>query len=238
LIWVTQWKTISLAPQAALEGTKMLKCLYRKMNRAALILAFLAGWAGLSGCQTPPTAPHNAAPALAAPGPDLLPSLVLKEGDALRIAFSGAHSLDGVQTIRPDGKITLEMGLGELKAAGLTAPDLEQQLLKAYGDKLVVKEVSVVVQSSVFKIYVTGAVLRPGPIISERVLTPLEAVMEAGIDTAKANLKDVLVVREHDNGNNEQFKLNLKDVINGAATKPFTLQSSDKIIVKERFAWF
>jgi protein involved in polysaccharide export with SLBB domain len=128
--------------------------------------------------------------------------------------------------------------VGEIKAAGLTAPELEQALLKAYGDQLVVKEVSVVVQTSVFKVFVTGAVLKPGPIISERVETPLEAVIEAGIDTTKSNLKKIVVIREHDDGKTERFKLNLDDVMKGKPTVPFILKSMDKIYVPEKFAWF
>ena len=124
------------------------------------------------------------------------------------------------------------------QAAGLTAPELEQALLKAYGDQLVMKEVSVVVQTSVFKVFVTGAVLKPGPIISERVETPLEAVIEAGIDTTKSNLKKIVVIREHDDGKTERFKLNLDDVMKGKPTVPFILKSMDKIYVPEKFAWF
>ena len=189
-------------------------------DRAAETRAVAAALAALKPAATPPV--------LVAPTPAIPQTLVLREGDTVHIVFSGAHSLDNLQTIRRDGKITLEM-VGEIKAAGSTAPELEQQILKAYGDQLVVKEVSVTVQISVFKVFVTGAVLKPGPIISERVMTPLEAVIEAGIDHEKANLKKVSVVREHDDGKTETFPLNLDAVIKGKHIKPFTLQSMDKI---------
>lgn len=252
----------------------MLKCLCHKTNRAALMLALVFGWAGLSRCESQiqpatlpnsalaPAAPESAGnaddraaearavaaawaasrtaatpPLFAAPAPANPQTLVLREGDTVHIVFPGAHSLDNLQTIRRDGKITLEM-VGEIKAAGSTAPELEQQILKAYGDQLVVKEVSVTVQISVFKVFVTGAVLKPGPIISERVMTPLEAVIEAGIDHEKANLKKVSVVREHDDGKIEIFPLNLDAVIKGKHTKPFVLQSMDKIYVPEKFSIF
>ncbi len=164
--------------------------------------------------------------------------MVLREGDTLRISFPGAPSLDTVQVIRQDGKITLDM-VGEMKAAGLTPKELEQQLLKAYYDQLVVKEVTVTVQASVFTVYVTGEVLKPGKLISERVLTPLEAVIEAGIDNSKSNLKKVRVIREdRENGQTESFKLNLDDVLKGKPTKPFMLKSMDKIYVPEKFTWW
>lgn len=216
-------KEIQWAPPAALERSKMLKCICQKFYPAVLVLAFL------TACQTQsqPATPQNTNSS----------SLILHEGDTVHFTFSGAHSLDGTQTIRRDGMVTLEM-VGEIKAAGLTTAELEQEVLKAYGDKLVVKEVSVVVQTSTFKVFVTGAVLRPGPIVSERVETPLEAVIEAGIDHDKANLKKVVVIREHDNGKTERFVLNLNDLMKGKATKPFVLQSMDKIYVPEKFVWF
>ena len=230
----------------------MLKNLCQKMNRAALVLGLLAGGLALSGCQSQQAASHPAqvparnAPAAAtpaspaapaAPAKDNSPSLVLREGDTVHIAFPGAPSLDNTQTIRRDGKITLDM-VGEIKAAGLTPQDLEQQLLKAYDSQLAVKQVSVVVQSSVFIVYVTRAVMRPGKIVSDRIETPLEAVIEAGIDSAKSNLKKVVVIRENDNGTSERFNLNLDDVMKGKSTQPFILKSMDKIYVPEKFSWY
>jgi polysaccharide biosynthesis/export protein len=212
----------------------MLNCLRQKINRAALMLTLLTGWASLTVCQSQGQPPASQSPAPASTNSQ---TLALKEGDTVHISFTGAHTLDSTQTIRQDGKITLDM-VGEIKAARLTPDQLEQEILKAYGDQLVVKEVSVTVQTSVFKVFVTGAVLRPGPIVSERVETPLEAVIEAGIDTSKSNLKKVTVIREHDDGKTEKFSLNLDAVMKGKPTKPFILKSMDKIIVPEKFSWF
>jgi polysaccharide biosynthesis/export protein len=244
------------AASGAGRSKKMLKCLHLKIKRAAWVLGLVAGWAALCGCAShsashplvnlkpeadaaPPAASTaSATPAApAAPATDNSPSMLLREGDAVRISFPGAPSLDTTQTIRRDGKITLDM-VGEMKAAGLTPHDLEQQLLKVYSDQLVVKEVTVTVQTSVFVVYVTGAVLRPGKLISDRVETPLEAVIEAGIDPTKSNLKKIVVIREHENGKTEHFPLNLDDVMRGKPTVPFTLKSMDKIFVPEKFSWF
>jgi polysaccharide export outer membrane protein len=227
----------------------MLKSLRQKINRAAWVLGLVAGWAGLCGCQSRPVKTHPAPTADAsAPGPgspaastgpaaDNSSSISLREGDVVRIAFPGAPSLDTTQTIRRDGKITLDM-VGEMKAAGLTPTDLQQQLLKAYDNQLVVKEVTVTVQTSVFVVYVTGAVLRPGKLVTDRVETPLEAVIEAGIDSSRSNLKKILVIRENE-GRTERFMLNLDDVLHkGKPTVPFILKPMDKIYVPEKFSWF
>jgi protein involved in polysaccharide export with SLBB domain len=164
-------------------------------------------------------------------------ALVLQEGDAVQISFPGATSLNRTVSIRRDGKISLDM-IGDIEAAGLTPNQLEKVLLEKYGPQLVVKEVTVSVVSSAFMIYVTGAVMRPGKVVSERPLTPLQAVIEAGIDTQRSNLRAVRIIRTDDRGNNERFKLNLKKIIDGKQFQPFTLRPLDIIVVPEKFTWF
>src|ERR1044071_4027339 len=164
-------------------------------------------------------------------------SIVLREGDVVKITFPGAPNLNTTQAIRRDGKIALQL-VGEVKAAGMTPTDMEKELLKLYAPQLQTKEVSVTVESSAFPVYVTGAVLRPGKIMSDRPLTALEAIMEAGgFDYAKANLKKVSVVR-HENDRTDHFTLNLKGVLQGEKSEQFNLKPSDIVYVPERFSWF
>jgi len=140
------------------------------------------------------------------------------------------------QTIRRDGKITLS-GVGEVTAAGLTPNELQDLLLKLYAKDLLDKTVEVAVQSSSFPVFVTGAVARPGKILSDRPITALEAILEAGgFAEATANRKDVTVSRNV-NGHMEHFKLNLKDVLNGSSTQVFYLQPADIVFVPTRFSW-
>jgi polysaccharide export outer membrane protein len=107
-----------------------------------------------------------------------------------------------------------------------------------YGPQLQTKEVTVAVESSAFPIYVTGAVLRPGKILSDRPLTALQAIMEAGgFDYNKANLKKVAVIR-HETGRTDHYTLNMKGVLNGEQSETFNLKPADIIYVPERFSWF
>ena len=155
----------------------------------------------------------------------------------MRVSFPGAPNLNTVAQIKRDGRITLQL-VGEVNAAGLTARDLEKELVKLYGPQLQTKEVNVAVESAAFPVYVIGAVLRPGKIMSDRPLSALEAIMEAGgFDQNKANLKAVAVIR-HENGRTEHFKLNLKGVLDGEETETFALKPADIIYVRERFNWF
>ena len=163
--------------------------------------------------------------------------IVLHEGDAVKITFPGAPTLNTSERIRRDGRITLPV-VGEYKAAGLTPSALEAELVKRYADQLQNKEVRVSVESSSFAVYVTGAVLRPGKVTSDRPITALEAVLEAGgFDYTKANLKAVKVIRR-ENGRTEHFTLNLKRVLNGVDTEQFNMKPGDIIYVPERFNWF
>jgi protein involved in polysaccharide export with SLBB domain len=209
----------------------MLKPIFQKI--AALAAVAIALWISVVTAQAAPadsSAPTNQPPANS-------DSLILKEGDSLHISFPGTPSLNTTQIIRRDGKITLDM-VGEVVAAGLTPRALREELLQRYGDQLVVKEISVTVASSTFVVYVTGTVLRPGKLISDRRLSPLQAVIEAGIDHAKANLKAVVVIRDLPSGKRERFKLNLARQLKGQPTMPFSLEPFDIIYVPERFSWW
>ena len=204
-----------------------------EFRRFALVAVGLGLGLMLAGCQTPPQFGELAKPAKTAAQSD---SMVLHEGDKVRISFPGSPDLNTVQQIRRDGKIALPI-IGEFTAAGMTPIEMERKLIELYGPQLVTKEVRVAVETSSFPVYITGAVLRPGKLTYERPVTALEAVMEAGVDYAKANLKAVAVIRHHD-GNVERFALDLKRVLQGQQSEPFNLKPSDIIFVPERFSWF
>jgi protein involved in polysaccharide export with SLBB domain len=114
---------------------------------------------------------------------------------------------------------------------------MEKELIKLYAPQLITKQVMVALDSSAFLVYVTGAVSRPGKLISDRPLTALEAVIDAGVDYQKANLKSVTVIRRV-NGRDEHHTLNLKKALQGTGGEPFYLKPSDIIFVRERFTWF
>ena len=161
----------------------------------------------------------------------------LREGDVIKISFPGAPDLGGTQQVRRDGKITVSLG-GEVNALGKTPSELETELLRLYGAQLAVKQVVVTVNSSSYPVFVTGAVLRPGKLAVERPISVMEAVMEAGgFDYAKANLKEVTVMRQV-NGKVINYKLNVNDALKGKRSDPFYLRPSDIVYVPERFSWF
>jgi polysaccharide export outer membrane protein len=185
-----------------------------------------------AGCQTNTPSDFNK---LEASKPEVI---VLHEGDVVRVSFPGTSNMDTApQAIRRDGRITLPL-IGEFQAAGLTPPAMEKELIKLYESQLLLKEVTVTVESSTFPVYVTGAVLRPGKVMSDRPMTALQAIMEAGgFNYTKANLKAVAVIR-HENGRTQHYTVNLKQVLQGEPSEPFNLKPSDIVYVPERFSWF
>ena len=179
----------------------------------------------LSGCTTaPPIFPDDLTP---------YSSVKLTEGDAVSITFSGSPDLNTAQRIRRDGKIDLKT-VGEIQAAGKTPKELEKEILKLYEKDLVLKEVSVLLQSTTYPVSVVGSVIHPGKVMAERPISALEAIMEAGgFDNAKANMKRVVVLRIEE-GQPKHYILNLKRVLDGKSKQLFYLKPNDIVYVPEK----
>lgn len=211
---------------------------------ANLILCF-ALLVVVTGCQSEATTPHfkeladqmPVRPDPNQPKPLHSESIVLREGDTLKITFLGSPNLNTTQTIRRDGKLDLYL-VGEVSAAGLTPAELEKELKKRYKDQIIVNDITVAVESDSITVYVSGAVMHPQKVLSNHPITVLEAVMEAGgPDYSKANLKAVTVLRQ-DTGNVKKITLNLRDVLSGSKNEQFYLKAGDIIYVREKFSWF
>lgn len=214
----------------------------------AVLASGIAALTIIAGCSTdssnfaaaPPTRsnPQSSRALTTISNPPTAPATyVLKEGDVLTISFPGSPNLNNQQQIRTDGRINLPL-IGDVDAAGLTPDALQKKLMDLYAPQLTSKEVTVQVQSSSFPVYVTGAVLRSGKISSDHPITALEAIMEAGgFDYTRANLKDVEVIRQ-ERGQTKNYRLNLKQVMEGKASEPFLMKPGDIIYVPEKFSWF
>jgi len=190
----------------------------------------LLGLLIVTGCQTPVTsiAPEDA---------KYSEVILLREGDKIKIDFPGTQNMESIQQIRRDGKIELPV-VGEIQAAGLTTSDLEKAIIKQGAAQLVSKDVTVTLQSSSFPVFITGAVVHPGKVLTDHPLTALEAVMEAGgFDYSRANLTRVGIIR-HEGGQVKNFTLDLKQVLEGKPSTPFYLKPSDIVYVPEKFTWF
>ena len=184
----------------------------------------------LSGCQTtPPSKPTDMVADDA---------IILRAGDVIKVSFPGSPNLDSTQPIRRDGKMVMPL-VGEIEATGMTPDALQEKLIKLYAPQIASKEVLVTVESSTFPVFVTGAVVHPGKILSDHPITALEAVMEAGgVDYNTANMSAVKISRM-EKGAMKSYRLDLKKALDGDKnTKPFYLKPNDILFVPERLQIF
>lgn len=209
-----------------------IKNLFRWFCVAGMLTAAAAG---LSGCQTAPTAAAGAASEEAR-----IEGIILRAGDTIKIAFPAAPNLDTAQPIRRDGKIVMPL-VGEVEAAGLTPNVLQTNLIKLYKSQIASSEIVVTVESSSFPVFVTGAVVHSGKINSDHPITALEAVMEAGgFDYNTADMKHVKISRM-EKGEMKHYVLNLKEELEGGAgkqSKPFYLKPNDIVFVPQKLQIF
>ncbi len=193
----------------------------------ALVLATLFAFSGCATTDQKPAPPSTHAEVI-----------TLREGDTVKISFPGSPNLDTTQQIRRDGKISLQL-VGDVQAAGLTPDELQDSLIKVYAPQIASKEITVAVVSSTFPVYVTGAVVHPGKILSDHPLTALDAVMESGgFDYATANMRAVTIIR-NEHGVIKHYKVNLKRALeDNNDVAPFYLQPGDIMYVSQRFELF
>jgi polysaccharide export outer membrane protein len=157
-------------------------------------------------------------------------TFVIGAEDVLVVRVWRDPEVSGAVTVRPDGKITLQL-IGEIQAAGLTPEALTQVIYDGMSKlkQLDRSEVTVSVsQVNSRKYFIQGEVARAGAfplLVPTRVL---EAVGHSGGFKEFANEKKILII--HPDGTRDRF--NYKEVIHGKKLEQnILLQPGDLIIV-------
>jgi polysaccharide export outer membrane protein len=155
-------------------------------------------------------------------------------GDVLQLSVWQQPTLDRELTVRDDGTVVVPL-VGEVKAAGLTVPDLENQLsrrLRSFNRDIT--EVSVTVSKyQSLQIYVMGAVAKPGVHSFKETPTAWDAIRAAGGPTATANLRRVRVLHT-DEKSTVTTLVNVSQVIHGEGTGDLPdLSPGDTVIVPD-----
>ena len=154
----------------------------------------------------------------------------LIEGDVVSINFQYSTNYNTVQKIALDGTLNLE-GAGQVKAAGKTAQQLQEELAKLYKSQVKDEIITVKVLAAGSCFYVVGAVPKPGKVPMERPMTVLEGIMEAGgFDPNRAKLSEVTVLRLED-GRQHAYRLDVGRMLRGQNPEPFYLKPFDIINV-------
>ena len=96
------------------------------------------------------------------------------------------------------------------------------------GDAIVVPHVKT------FRVYVTGAVSKPGSVEfrSTEGITVLQAITAAGGPTERASLSKVSILRSNPDGSQEKIQLNLRKIQKGKQPDQ-PLRKNDSVVVGE-----
>ncbi len=126
-------------------------------------------------------------------GPALSAEYIIQPGDRLDIKFFYNSEMSDFMTVRPDGRISLQL-VGEVMAAGRTPQALTDLITQVYDKELKNPEITVIVRSFGARIYVDGEVEKPGEFELSGPLTVMQAISRAQGTTEKA-WQEVLVIR-------------------------------------------
>jgi len=202
----------------------MIRC----FGTVALLVALLA----LGACSVAeyPTPPQNLTPDQREHPPDW--EYILQAGDELDIKFYYSPELNERVTVRPDGRISLQL-VRDVQAAGLTPIQLANTLREKYAVQLSEPEVAVIVRTfSAQRVYVGGEVERPGEMALVGPLTVLQAVSRASGFKDSARLAEVLVIRRNVDRTPLVIPVNIEDAISGEdLNQDLTLMPYDVVFV-------
>ena len=142
-------------------------------------------------------------------------SYVIGADDVLAVNVWKEPEISRVIPVRTDGKISLPL-IGELRAAGQTPRQLDQEIAKRLQSYISEPEVTVIVQESKSqRINVLGMVARPGSYLLGGSTTVLDAIAMAGGFRDFAKQKSVYVLRTSEGAAQKRLPFNYKEVIKG-----------------------
>ncbi len=159
------------------------------------------------------------------------PLITLGPGDVIDVKFLYWPELNELQSVRPDGKISLQL-VDDVQVAGLTPKRLDEHLTKLYEKEIKAPVISVIVRSLTDqRVYVGGEVVSPGLVPIQGSLTALEAVMSAGgFDKSSADLSNVVVIQ---NAGDKRYamSLDLKKALEAPESNQYYLGPNDIVYV-------
>lgn len=154
----------------------------------------------------------------------------LAAGDRIEIRFTYNEELNLDQTIRPDGRIALEL-VGEVQADGRTPAELTSELESRFARYLKHAEITVIVRDFAGRrVYVGGEVTTPGVIELQGRMTVLQAILNSGGAKTSGGMKDVVLLRRREDGGAEVTKVNISEVLDGKVPD-VVLQPFDAVFV-------
>ena len=181
-------------------------------------------------------APSAAAPADAANA--AVPTRIVESATAFRIGPEDVldvqvwknEELSRVVPVRPDGMISLPL-VNDIRAAGLTAVELRQEITQRLAEYVPSPEVSVMVREvHSVKVAVLGAVRMPGHYEVKSAATVLELIARAQGLNEFADRGRIVVLRQN-GAETTRIPFNYRKVAEGSEQDNFYVRPGDIIVV-------
>ncbi len=176
---------------------------------------------------------RNPAPLATAPAGSASPQPYrIQAGDLLDIKFFYNPELNEQVTVRPDGRIALQL-VREIDAAGKTPAQLTDILTAKYAPQIKNPDITVLVRSfSTLKVYVDGEVNKAGLIPLAEPMTVLQAISQAGGFKDTAKREEVILIRRGPDNKRITITMDMDNAIDGSdQTQDLLLMPYDIVYV-------
>ena len=204
-------------------------------SRTRVFILAMILFGGVVGCSAHRTVLDNDAQATSTET-QKAPEYLIQPGDQLDIKFFYNPELNETVSVRPDGKISLQL-LDDVQAAGLSPSQLDDFLTLEYGKELKKPVVTVIVRSFTGqRVYVGGEVNKQGLINLTGGMTPLQAIFDAGGFKETAKLEGTIIIRKGPDNRPIPMPMDLKKALYGGTDGAgFQLQPYDIVYVPKTF---
>lgn len=164
---------------------------------------------------------------------------LLGPGDLINIDIFNVPEYSGEQRILANGRVSLP-AIGQLSVMGLTIPQAEQAISNAYSSKVRYPRITLSLLSPrQLRIAITGEIHQPGvytiPVDETgQFPTLVEAIQLAGGMTQSANMEQVKIQRDIENGRTQSVVSNLAMLIGqGDLQQDIPLRDGDTITISQ-----
>nr|WP_269145380.1 polysaccharide biosynthesis/export family protein [Geomonas sp. RF6] len=156
----------------------------------------------------------------------------IQRGDLLDVKFFYNPELNDQVTVRPDGKISLQLAK-EINAEGMTPAQLTDALTSHYAPLIKNPEITIIVRSFMAqRVFVDGEVTRAGVVVLNDPMTVLQAISQAGGLKETAQPAAVMIIRRTDDNRYVTAKVDLSSAMEGKGlSNDVTLLPNDIVLV-------
>jgi len=200
--------------------------------RAAFFLMFCFAFVSSIPAQKKGKQDGNGKTVVAEPAePASAPLYVIQPNDVLEIFVWKEQDLTRKVFVRPDGRISVPL-VQDMQAAGLSPKELKDEIEKKLNAFIEEPNVTIIVDAiQSYKVYVTGKVQKPGPVLAEKPVSVLQAIAMAGGFQDYANQSGISIIRKYPS-ESILFRFDYNEVAQGKKPEQdIYLRSGDVVLV-------